>query len=264
MHVLVDHSVNQEQLSPYPGSIEDHRTVVDIALLVLLVEPHVPLRVVRVVPVPRRDRSSRHRCLEHFRGLRQSHRTHVAAIAPAINSNPLWICQPSLLEPLHPTNLVVDLEVSHLVLNRPLKVQAAPRASPVVELEHKVPLRPEKLGPHVNCKDPALRHHLNVRPAIHAQQSFVRPGTVNLRVGAVNRAVEHGPILRRNRDQLWGLGRQPLQAVVRGQDLALVDDADHLSVPQAAKVDLRRVVWRVMDVHKVAEGGVQHDVVHSG
>ena len=67
---------------------------------------------------------------------------------------------------LYAVDLILNLDVPHIVLDRPLELQPSPTTPPVVTLDDRETRLPEALRSEVNVLRPAPVHALHVRASV--------------------------------------------------------------------------------------------------
>mmetsp|Transcript_12167 Transcript_12167/g.25037 ORF Transcript_12167/g.25037 Transcript_12167/m.25037 type:complete len:486 (-) Transcript_12167:1012-2469(-) len=202
VNVLVNQTMHQQQRPPQFVNVRHHGAP-RIPVRVLLWCSHVPLRVVRVVPVPVRHRRPRNPNLERLGSAAESHGRHVTAVTPAVDGDAGGVCDAVGDRPFHAGLLVLHLQVTHVPLDLRLEPQPPPAAPAVVNLDDEVALGAEELRAEVCRQRPAVGHRLHVRPPVHRHHRRVRPGPELARVRFQHRRLEGDfAILGRERVEL--------------------------------------------------------------
>ncbi len=98
-----------------------HNAASQVASGIGLGSAHVPFRITSVISIPMGDWRASDADLESIGRSSQAHQGHIAAIAPAIDADPVRIRQPLFHQPPDAIHLVFNFSVSHIVLDSSLK-----------------------------------------------------------------------------------------------------------------------------------------------
>ena len=193
--VLVDDPVHHQHPTRHVSAPGERRRL-PVPVRVTLRRAHVPLGVVRVVPLP-----SRHGCpgdgaREHLGTPRERQRGEETPVTPPENSHSTWIDQPFPHQILNSERLVLNLARAEVTHDGALEKLTAARAAPVVQLEHHHPARAVALRPDVGGEMPRVLNRLRVGAAVDAHDARVRRRAVCVGVGDVHRTVQGGDVVR--------------------------------------------------------------------
>ena len=250
--VLVDEAVDEHEPASDPRGVGQHRGAL-VAVGVALRGPHVALRVAGVVPVPARDGCAGDGGLEHAGLLGQAHDRHVAAVAPAVDPDPVQVDEAALGQRAQRIDLVRHLEVPEVFLDRALEREPSAPAPPVVDRHDEVAEPPQVLGPEGTGAGPRVGDELRVRPAVDRDDG----GERTLPFGHVERGVERLPVARGDgRQRRWD------EAELGDPRVRFVEHHPLLRpVPERAERDGGRPVDAVVDVEEARAAVVGHHSV---
>src|SRR5207245_11017816 len=124
------------------------------------------LRIRRVIPFPESDGRPGDAGFEYVRLGQQRHQGRVPAVAPSVNAYARDIGETKRAQPANPFDLVVDLDLAQVAMDRRLKPQSAARGAAVVDLEDHEAVFGQHLRAQVDGLGPAVVDHLRTRATI--------------------------------------------------------------------------------------------------
>src|SRR5690606_16034046 len=147
-HVVVDHAVGDQQVVLQAGGVLDRRGA-GIGLRVDVRRVQDVRRVLVVVLPPVGDRAQGGTGLEHARLAEQGHEGHEAAVAAAVDADAVAVGLAVGHGPVQAVEVVLELGVAHVAVDRGAPVAAVTFRAAVVEIEHDVALLHQQVVEHL-------------------------------------------------------------------------------------------------------------------